>query len=288
MAAHRVRDGLGRSACAAGAPNGVCCLSRFASVNTHVNVLRARRDNQFLSLYVQTKGMQIRVLLPGASGASIWQERTIISDKKQFRMPWSVDQAWSVRSVRVDRTFDLLNNSSFENAEYVIICPPSRRLSQHFLRAMQNERRDQMLGRWMPLFLLAFIFAAIGCFVWGWGSSRCVCSPIIAVWNRVAKAVDCTWQEKRCVLSDWEGAAAEHLSESTMKILLLLSRFLYLLLYASIYLLVLSFSTVSFYSWFMAQVQNRTYAPEETGASRRNRQSLDGPVSRSRYPSVRT
>ena len=243
-----------------------------------------------MNVRAQTKDMQIRVLLQGKQGVPIWQERTIVADEKQFMPTWSVDRPWSVRSVRVDRPFDLESHSlSFEGAEYCILCPPSRRLSQHFLRAMQNERRDQVLGQRMPILLIMLMFAGIGCLVFGCHDSRCIFSPGLGALRGIKTALDCVMHERLCQVWEWEDRwmpAAKidlRLSDANMKLMLLLWRLVLFVGVALVYALGLSRMGVSFFAWLAALLQTRSYSQEDADRGRRGlRPSLDGPVSRER------
>jgi hypothetical protein len=221
--------------------------------------------------------MKIRVLVRGVDRVFRVQERTIVMDEKKL------SSMWTKREVRVDRPFDvdpqIFALTRFENCEFCILAPPSRRLSQHLLQAMHHERRDQLLRRWMPLMLIVLLFAIIACFVWGCSSSRCFISPLLYAWGGLGNAFDCVLHEKPCKVPIGLAQLMRRLplSDNVMKIVLLAMCLVFftasLLAYLVLFLVVWMWSL----SWLQPFLFSRSFAREDEREHRRqsSRHSLE-------------
>lgn len=200
------------------------------------------------------------------------QERNIIGDRKTLK------SLWTVREVCVDRPFDV-HQTTFENADYCILAPPSRRLSQHLLQAMHHERKDQKLRFWVPLMLVILGFAIVTCMVFGCGADRCFIWPLVSWLNGLLHAHDCWWNEKPCQVQSLPWVRG--LGDTTMKILLLVFRFACFLLLAVIYGSGACYCCSSIVSWLQCLFRRSPSAQEEEDDRRHGRHSLDAP--RDRY-----
>ena len=199
---------------------------------------------------VQMKDMRIQVRVLKDKKCMV-QERTIIMDKM---MPSSL---WTVREVRVDQPFD---GTVEPDAEYCILARPSR-LSQHLLHAMRHERRDKVLRRWVPLGLVAIVFAIIACLVWGCGSSRCFISWLLSAWTDLTTTFDCVLQEKPCPVRSVPGPWFRDLEpESNIKLVLLFGRLIWFCAMACFYLFLLGCFWGSFIAWVRYGLRLIAYA----------------------------
>jgi len=223
--------------------------------------------------------MKIRVLVHVKDGmytVPTVQERNIIMDEKRLK------SLWMLREVRVDRPFDIdptiFSQTRFENAEYCILAPPSRRLSQHLLQAMQHERKDTHLRFWMPLILVVLLFAVVACLVLGCGADRCFIWPLVSWWNGLSHASDCWLNEKPCQVQSLPWVRG--LGDSTMKILLLVFRSVCFVALGVTYGVGACYFWVSFVSWLQCLYNARAPALEEEDDRRHRRHSLDAPRER--------
>ena len=223
--------------------------------------------------------MKIRVLVRVKERAFVWQERTIVKDEKKL------SSMWTVREVLVDRPFDIDQAAfaqaragvpfGFEHCEFCILAPPSRRLSQHLLQAMHHERRDQLLRRWMPFILIAFVFAVTACCIWGCGSSRCFVSPLVYSWSGLGSAFDCAMTDRPCQLQGrlppW--MLGLPFPDGVMKGGLLFMRLIFFILPLFMYGVFFSFLWVWAGSWLqplLPLIFSRPYVRGEEANKRRN------------------
>jgi hypothetical protein len=228
---------------------------------------------------LQTQDMQIRVLVPMKDGGFQVQERTIIEDKRMRR--WT-DLFANVRQVRVDRPFDEVSTERrFENAEYCILAPTSRRLSQYALEAMHYERVDRMLLRVMPLALVGVSMWCGSCLVFGCASWRCFFALGYHTFAGSSSAFDCWWHEKPCQVQNPPPQILRSLvPDYAMKGLLLFGNGTLFVVIACVYCYFMRVLATNAFCWLQSLRLSRYAQEEEEVDSRHHRQSLDAPRER--------